>query len=81
MYKRQAQLGRQESTQTFLLFVLLAQSLLLIPIAIRLLIPQRAKSLLASLADWMKRYNDPIVIAISLIFGALFLYQGVSAFL
>ena len=76
----EAQLGRPASTWTFLLFILLAQSLLLIPILIRLLMPQRAKSLLASLADWMKRYNDPIVIAISLIFGALFLYQGLSAF-
>jgi hypothetical protein len=76
----EAQLGRPASTQTFLLFILLAQSLLLIPILIRLLIPRRAQSLLAALADWMKRYNDPIVIAISLIFGALFLYQGLSAF-
>ena len=77
----EAQLGQPASTWTFLLFVLLAQSLLFIPILIRLLMPQRAKGLLASLADWMKRYNDPIVIAISLIFGALFLYQGLSAFL
>lgn len=77
----EAQLGRPASTWAFLLFILLAQSLLLIPILIRLLMPQRAKSLLASLADWMKRYNDPIVIGISLIFGALFLYQGLSAFL
>ena len=76
----EAQLGQPESTRTFLLFILLAQSLLLIPIAIRLLIPQRAKTLLASLAEWLKRYNDPIVIAISLIFGVLFLYQGISAF-
>ncbi len=76
----EAQLGQPASTWTFLLFILLAQSLLLIPILIRLLIPQRAKSLLASLADWLKRYNDPIVIAISLIFGVLFLYQGLSAF-
>jgi len=76
----EAQLGRPASTRTFLLFILLAQSLLLIPILIRLLIPRRAQSLLAALADWMKRYNDPIVIAISLIFGVLFLYQGVSAF-
>ena len=43
--------------------------------------PQRAKTLLAALAGWLKRYNDPIVIAISLIFGALFLYQGLSSFL
>ncbi len=76
----EAQLGQPASTWMFLLFVLLAQSLLLVPILIRLLMPQRAKSLLASLAAWMKRYNDPIVIAISLIFGTVFLYQGVSAF-
>jgi hypothetical protein len=76
----EAQLGRTASIRTFLLFILLAQSLLIIPIVIRLLMPRRAEAFLASLADWLKRYNDPIVIAISLIFGALFLYQGLSAF-
>lgn len=76
----EAQLGQSASTRAFLLFVLLAQSLLLLPIAIRLIVPRQAQSLLAALAEWLKRYNDPIVIGISLIFGALFLYQGVSAF-
>jgi hypothetical protein len=76
-----AQLGRPASTTAFLLFILLAQLLLLIPILLRLMMPRRAKTLLESFGEWLKRYNDPIVIAISLIFGVLFLYQGVTAFL
>lgn len=77
----EAQLGQPASTWMFLLFVLLAESLMLIPILIRLLMPQRAKGLLESLAAWMKRYNDTIIIVISVVFGAVFLYQGISAFL
>ncbi len=76
----EAQLGQPDSTWAFLLFILLAQSLLILPILIRLIVPARAQRLLGAFGDWLKRYNDPIVIAVSLIFGLLFLYQGVSGF-
>ena len=76
----EARLGRSESTTAFLLFILMAQSLLILPILLRLLVPQRARSLLASLSEWLNRYNDQIVIAVSLVFGLLFLYQGIAAF-
>ena len=77
----QAQLGQPSSTIAFLLFVLLAESLLLLPILIRLILPEQSKSLLDSTSAWLTRYNRPIVITISLVFGLLFLYQGVSGLL
>ncbi len=74
----EAPLSRSAAVWAFLLFILLAQSLLIIPILLRLLMPRRAGELLESSSNWLKRYNDPIVIAVSLIFGVLFLYQGVT---
>ena len=77
----QAQLGQPSSTVAFLLFVLLAESLLLLPIVIRIIIPEGSKSLLETISAWLTRYNRPIMILVSLIFGLLFLYQGASGLL
>jgi hypothetical protein len=74
----QAQLGQPSSTLAFFLFVLLAESLLLLPILIRVIMPERSRSLLEAISDWLNRYNRPIVIMVSLVFGLLFLYQGVN---
>lgn len=62
----------------FLLFVLLSQSFLIISILYRLIAPGRAVTLLEQASDWLTRYNRPIVIGVSLIFGLLFFYQGAS---
>jgi len=77
----QAQLGQPSSTIAYLLFVLLAESLLLLPILIRIIVPAQSKSLLDATSTWLNRYNRPIVIVVSLVFGLLFLYQGVSGLL
>jgi hypothetical protein len=77
----QAQLGQPSSTIAYLLFVLLAESLLLLPIVIRIIIPEGSKSLLETISAWLTRYNRPIMILVSLIFGLLFLYQGASGLL
>ena len=77
----EAQLGQPSSTVAFLLFVLLAESLLLLPILIRMIIPEQSKSLLEATSAWLTRYNRPIVIAVSLVFGLLFLYSGISGLL
>jgi hypothetical protein len=76
-----AQLGQPYSTFTYLLFILLAESLLLLPILVRIVVPEQGKSLLDSISAWLTRYNRPITIAVSLVFGLLFLYQGVSGLL
>ena len=77
----EAQLGQPSSTVAYLLFVLLAESLLLLPILFRIIVPGQSKSLLDGFSAWLVKYNRPIVIVISLIFGLMFLYQGASGLL
>jgi len=77
----EAQLGQPSSTIAYLLFVLLVESLILLPILIRMIVPKQSKGLLEATSDWLTRYNRPIVILISLVFGLLFLYQGASELL
>jgi threonine/homoserine/homoserine lactone efflux protein len=74
----EAELGQPSSTIVYLLFVLLAESLLLLPILIRIILPAQSKSLLDATSAWLTRYNRPIVIVVSLVFGLLFLVQGAS---
>ena len=77
----EAQLGQPDSTITYLLFILLAESLLLLPILARLILPDRSMSMLDSTSAWLNRNNRPFLIGVSLVFGLLFLYQGVSGLL
>jgi H+/Cl- antiporter ClcA len=77
----EAQLGQSSSIIAFLLYVLLAQSLLLLIILVRLIFPGQSKSILESISAWLTRYNRPIVITVSFVFGLLFLFQGVSGLL
>ena len=74
----QAQLGQPSSAVAYLLFVVLAQALLLLSLGIRILLPERSKSFLEQISQWMTRNNRPIMISVSLVFGLVFLYQGVS---
>ena len=76
-----AQLGQPNSAIAYLLFILLAQSLLLLPILMRILVPKRSKSVLLKLSAWLTRNNRPITITVSLVFGLLFLYSGISGLL
>ena len=73
-----AQLGQPQSIYTYIVFILLAQSLMLLTIGIRLLFPRRAVSLLAAASSWLEKNNRAIMIVISLLFGALFFYQGLT---
>lgn len=75
----EAALGQPESTIAFVLYVLLAESLLIIPILIRLLFPTRAGALLGSFNNRLEAHSRLIVIVVSLVFGLLFTYQGISA--
>jgi hypothetical protein len=77
----EADLGQPSSTVAFLLFVLLAQSLLLLAILVRVIIPERSMSILETISAWLTRYNRPIVLTVSLVFGLLFFVQGASGLL
>ena len=75
-----AALGQPASTITFLLFVLLAESLLILPILVRMILPRQSAAWLCSLSSWLEVHNRQIVMVASLIFGLLFLYKGISGF-
>jgi hypothetical protein len=77
----EAELGQPASTIAFLGFVLLAEILLLLPIFISLVLPGRSKNLLASISSRLTQYNRPIVIGVSLVFGLIFLYKGLTGLL
>ncbi|GAB4382918.1 MAG: hypothetical protein Kow00121_43900 [Elainellaceae cyanobacterium] len=76
-----AQLGQLSSIIVYLLFILLAESLLLLPILVRILIPERSKSLLTKLSAWLTKNSRPITVVVSLVFGLFFLHSGISGLL
>jgi hypothetical protein len=76
-----AQLGQPYGTIAFLLFVLLAESLLLLSLVFRMLLPERSKIVLEKISTWMTRYNRPMMIGVSLVFGLWFFYQAASGLL
>ena len=75
------QLGQTTSITAYLIFIFLAQLLLLIPILIRLILPARAQSILDKISAWLTKYNRAIVVGVSLVFGLLFLFKGISGLL
>ena len=74
----QASLSQVENVVSFLVFVLLAISLLLVPILFSVIAPQRAGVTLEKMGKWLEKHNRQIVIAVSIIFGAFFLWKGVA---
>mgnify|MGYP002777012074 CR=1 FL=1 len=76
-----AELGRLNSAIAYVLFILLAQLLLLLPISARILMPQRSNQLLAKMSAWLGKNSRPITIGVSLVFGLLFLYSGITGLL
>ncbi len=76
-----AQLGQPSGAIAYLLFVILAESLLLLSIIFRVIIPKKSKAILEKASAWLTRNNRQIVMIVSLVFGLLFLYQGASGLL
>ena len=73
-----APLSQVENVVTFLLYVLLAVSLLLVPILFSVIAPRRSAVTLERMGKWLEEHNRQIVIAVSVIFGAFFLWKGIS---
>jgi hypothetical protein len=74
-------LEKGASVIVYLLFILLAESLLLIPIFLRIFMPGRSKRLLTNLSAWLTRNNRPITVVVSLVFGLFFLRSGIIGLL
>jgi hypothetical protein len=76
-----AQLGQLSSAIVYFLFILLAESLLLLPIMARILIPERSQYFLTKLSVWLTKNSRPITIVVSLVFGLFFLHSGITGLL
>jgi len=73
-----AQLGQPASAIAFLLFVILAEILLWLPIGMRVLLPKQAQPILQRVVNGLTEHNRAIVIGVSLVFGVWFLATGIS---
>jgi hypothetical protein len=73
-------LGRTERVIAYLIYIVLAQSALLVSILVYALAP-KAAYLLNQALDWLTRYNRPISMGVGLIFGLYFSYKGITGLL
>ena len=78
---RDAALGSTGATIAFLIFAAVSVSLLLSLIVFSVLAPSQSAKTLGTAGKWLETNNRAIVIAISVIFGTLFLYKGITGFL
>ena len=73
-----ADMSGLNSLWAYLIYILMTQSLLLIPLILSFFLPQRTKSGLTRFTVWMKRHEQTIEIVFALIFGLLFLQIGLE---
>lgn len=76
-----AQLERPSSATVYVLFILLAESLLLLPILMRIFIPKRSADVLSNFSGWLTQNSRSITIVVSIVFGLFFLHSGISGLL
>jgi hypothetical protein len=74
----QAAAGFTTSVLAFLLFLVIAQSLMIAPILAYAIAPAQSARVLDSLQAFLQRHNRVIAIAVSLIFGLWFSWKGIS---
>lgn len=75
---RGADLSLFEALKTYMVYMLLAEALIILPLLICAIVPRQSARLLQDASDWLMKYNGPITLAVSLIFGCLFLWKGIS---
>jgi putative Mn2+ efflux pump MntP len=73
-----AELGSATAVGVYLLYTLAVQVFVLLPILVYAVAPQRSDKPLRAAQAWMERNNRPIMVVVSLVFGAYFLYAGIS---
>ncbi len=74
----EGELKRSTSIVAFLIYVFAGSTLILTPILLRAVAPQRSAELLEGGGAWLERNNRVIVIAVSVIFGTFFLFRGIT---
>jgi len=73
-----ANLGTGQAIGAYLGWVLGAVSLQILLVAAALAVPARADVLLANVGDLLARYGRPLLIAVGLIFGTIFMTEGLA---
>lgn len=71
-------LDRGANIGLYLVYTLATQTLVLIPLLAYAVAPQQSAKSLAASQAWLERNNRVIVMTVSLVFGAWFLYKGLS---
>jgi hypothetical protein len=78
---RVADLPSPHNVVAFLVFILGAQSLVLLPIGLCALAPRQSSRFLETGALWLERNNRRIVMAVSIVFGTFFVFKGITGLL
>ncbi len=73
-----AEMSQPAAIATFLLFVVLAQSVLLAILAIAFAMPERSAAVLDRIAGLLQRYNRVLVVGLGLVFGTWFLVKALN---
>jgi len=73
-----ANLGRGSSIVAYLLYVIAAQLLIILPVIAYAIAPAWAGKTLGNVRMWLDQHNRVIMIVVSLVFGLLFLWQGIA---
>ena len=74
----EADLSGTSSVLGYLFYLLLAQSLVLIPLIVSLLSPQRSQDMLGTFSSWMRRHERAIEVVVAAVFGLLILFAGLE---
>lgn len=74
----EADLSGTSSVLGYLFYLLLAQSLVLIPLIVSLLSPQRSQDMLGTFSGWMRRHERAIEVVVAAVFGLLILFAGLE---
>lgn len=74
----EAELSMAANTAFYLSYTLATQILVLVPIGMYAVAPQRAAQPLAATEAWLERHNRVIGMIVSLIFGAWFSFKGIT---
>ena len=73
-----ADLGGWESLLTYFVYILLAQLVLLIPLIMALVNPQKAQESLERLKVWLEKHERTVMVLFSILLGCLFIYSGLA---
>jgi hypothetical protein len=75
---RAADLSGLHNVVAFLVFILGAQSLVLLPIGLYAFAPRHSSQLLENATLWLERNNQKIVMVVSIVFGTFFVFKGTT---